>query len=116
MPVEVPQAETQRRNRLNDTKLTIELFLSLRVDPESAAALGPLLSSDIAPPEMPESKKARQLRTVEDAARYLQVSKSALYEMRYRGEGPPALKTGNRLRYRAGDIEDWLAKVISPPH
>lgn len=32
-----------------------------------------------------------------------------VYGWRYRGEGPRGLKIGRHVRYRASDIEAWLA-------
>jgi predicted DNA-binding transcriptional regulator AlpA len=33
---------------------------------------------------------------------------STIYHWRGRGEGPPALKVGKRLRFRADDVLKWL--------
>ena len=35
-------------------------------------------------------------------------SPSTLVVWRYRGQGPVAVKIGNRLRYRPADVEAWI--------
>jgi predicted DNA-binding transcriptional regulator AlpA len=50
-----------------------------------------------------------QLLTVADLARMFQVSKQAVYDMRYRGDLPPAVRIGRQnLRWRPTDIQAWL--------
>lgn len=53
------------------------------------------------------------LRPAEVADSYPLLSVARLAEMRWRGEGPPYIKTGSarssRVFYRASDIEEWLA-------
>jgi hypothetical protein len=41
----------------------------------------------------------------------LQVSLACLRRWRLRGEGPQYLKVGPLVRYRPGDIEDWIAEL-----
>ena len=51
-----------------------------------------------------------QLLTAAQVADLLQISRKALYEMRYLGEGPPAIHVGaRRLRFRSSDLQEWLA-------
>lgn len=54
-----------------------------------------------------------QLRTPEEVAAFLQVPLATLYAWRYRSEGPPAIKIGRHLRYRARDVERWLNSLAS---
>jgi excisionase family DNA binding protein len=50
-----------------------------------------------------------QLLTVADLARLFQVSKQAVYDMRYRGDLPPAVRIGRQnIRWRLADVEAWL--------
>ncbi len=49
-----------------------------------------------------------RLLSIRDVAEWLQVPVQTLYRWRYLGEGPPTLKMGKHLRYRAADIEAWL--------
>ena len=49
-----------------------------------------------------------KLITADELGEALGVPKATLYAWRYRGEGPPSLKVGRHLRYRAADVEEWL--------
>jgi excisionase family DNA binding protein len=49
-----------------------------------------------------------QLLTAEEVARLLRVPKATLYAWRYQSKGPPAVRVGRHLRYRPGDVEEWL--------
>jgi excisionase family DNA binding protein len=51
------------------------------------------------------------LMSPREVAAYLQVQVSTLYAWRMRGEGPPAIKVGKRLRYRRADVEEWLMRA-----
>jgi len=50
-----------------------------------------------------------QLLTVEQLANYLDVPVATLYAWRHRRQGPPSFKAGRHLRYRLGDVEQWIA-------
>lgn len=50
------------------------------------------------------------LLTPTDLAEYLGVPLKTLYQWRYRGVGPPAVRVGRYLRYRRADVEVWLEK------
>ena len=50
----------------------------------------------------------RELLTVKQVAALLQVPPATLHTWRYRGIGPKAMKVGRYLRYRRGDVEEWL--------
>ena len=93
----------------------IEIDFTVRIDAEAARQLGRLLFSDlhVALPTVSEAQPPKRLLTVEEAANYLGVSKSALSGMRYVGEGPPAFKIGSRLRYRADKLDKWLESRLS---
>ena len=47
------------------------------------------------------------LRT-EQAAEFLNLSKSALEKFRIRGEGPTYLKGGKIVLYKISDLREWL--------
>jgi predicted DNA-binding transcriptional regulator AlpA len=49
------------------------------------------------------------LLTENQVSENLQVSLACLRRWRLRGEGPQYLKVGPLVRYRPGDIEDWVA-------
>lgn len=46
------------------------------------------------------------------AAAYLGISKSTLEKMRVNGGGPPFLKLGRSVRYRADDLDRWLSERV----
>ena len=48
------------------------------------------------------------LLTPKDLSTMLGIPLSTLYNWRYTGYGPPALKIGRHLRYRLTDITCWL--------
>jgi excisionase family DNA binding protein len=48
------------------------------------------------------------LLNTEDAAKRLSISRSTLEKLRVTGGGPPYLKLGRSVRYRAEDISRWL--------
>ena len=54
------------------------------------------------------SKQPDRLLTADQVAQHLQISRRALYEMRYQGGGPPAIKVGRRLRFRRREVEAWI--------
>lgn len=49
------------------------------------------------------------LLDIHDLARHLGMSPEAVYVLRSRGLGPPAVRLGKRsIRFRASDVEKWL--------
>jgi excisionase family DNA binding protein len=46
----------------------------------------------------------------EEVATLLKIPVKTLYAWRYTRTGPPALKVGKHLRYRASEIDEWLAR------
>ena len=57
------------------------------------------------------------LLTITDLARLLGLTVKAVYARRARaGALPPATVIGRTLRWKASDIEDWLAKQTEPAH
>ncbi|NML50777.1 helix-turn-helix domain-containing protein [Streptomyces sp. R302] len=53
---------------------------------------------------MPESA----LLSTEELAEFLGISAGTLYNWKYQGKGPKAVKVGALTRYRTRDVEDWL--------
>ncbi|HEY8503140.1 MAG TPA: helix-turn-helix domain-containing protein [Gemmataceae bacterium] len=45
--------------------------------------------------------------TPDELATRLRIPRATLYQWRYRGEGPRAVKVGRHLRYRLADVERW---------
>lgn len=43
-----------------------------------------------------------------DLAEYFGMTRDDLYQLRYLGKAPPALKIGGRLRWRKRDVDTWL--------
>ncbi len=56
------------------------------------------------------SKRATRqpLMSVKDLAELLQVSVKTIYDWRYRGLGPTAIRIGRHVRYEPDEIERWL--------
>jgi excisionase family DNA binding protein len=54
-----------------------------------------------------------RLLTVEDLADYLDVPVATIYAWRYRRRGPPGFRVGRHLRFRWGDVEDWIEGRIT---
>jgi excisionase family DNA binding protein len=50
------------------------------------------------------------LRDLDWLAAYIGVPKKSIYGWRLRGEGPPAYKVGQHLRYRKSEVDAWLAE------
>lgn len=57
---------------------------------------------------MAETAAPADLLTIEEVCDILKVSRSVLYLMRRKGEGPPAIMVGHRLRYRRPDLDRWI--------
>jgi excisionase family DNA binding protein len=53
------------------------------------------------------------LLTIDQAAELVGVPKKTLYQWRLTGYGPPALRVGRHLKYRAEDIESWAASQVT---
>lgn len=52
------------------------------------------------------------LKSVEEAARYLNVASSTLNKWRVQGEGPRFAKIGGRVRYTPPDLEAYVAASL----
>lgn len=48
------------------------------------------------------------LWTIEDLSSFLQIPVGTIYQWRHRGEGPPALRLGNHLRWQAATVHAWV--------
>jgi predicted DNA-binding transcriptional regulator AlpA len=53
--------------------------------------------------------------TLRQLADRLSVSPKVLYGLRYRGDGPPALRVGRELRFRLVDVEAWEQSHLEQP-
>ena len=62
------------------------------------------------PAESPLASGER-LFSPEEVASYLGVPVKTLFQWRYKGVGPRALRVGRYLRFRAADVEAWLEQV-----
>lgn len=58
--------------------------------------------------ENARSPATEALLTPEQVAAWLQVRVELLYKWRYSRCGPPSLKIGRYLRYRAPDVAAWI--------
>lgn len=50
--------------------------------------------------------------SVRDLCERWNTTQAVIYSMRYRREGPPALKIGRELRWRLEDVEAWEAANV----
>ena len=57
----------------------------------------------------PARRSTRRLLTIDEVADRLAISVGAIRSWRLRGEGPPALLIGSRLRYEDSALEDWIS-------
>ncbi|CAI7979451.1 hypothetical protein FRAHR75_620017 [Frankia sp. Hr75.2] len=57
------------------------------------------------------SRRMGPLMTVDEVAEYLRTTPTALYTMRHRGEGPPAVKVGRKLLYARSDLDAYLGRL-----
>jgi len=48
-------------------------------------------------------------------AEYLDVPLPTIYQWRYQGKGPTAIKVGRHVRYRRQDVERWLEACAADP-
>ena len=78
---------------------------------QSTSEPGALARAIVAP--LP-AESLQALLTVGQVAEYLNVPRQRLYDWRWRGEGPPAFKVGQSLRYRLADVEAWLEAQREP--
>lgn len=53
-----------------------------------------------------------RLMTQSDLADYLGKSNGWCERARWAGEGPKFVKLGRHVRYRASDVEDWIASSV----
>ena len=51
------------------------------------------------------------MMTLSELATFLSVSNQALYDLRSQGRGPRGFRVGRQLRFRASEIEAWLAAM-----
>ena len=64
--------------------------------------------------ERPTTAPRDELLTLEELADLTRTSVDALYQVRRRGGGPPALRVGRRLLFRRGDVDSWLGALVEP--
>ncbi len=64
---------------------------------------------------MAEVDQLEPLFSPSDVAEYLGVPVKTLYQWRYLGVGPPALRVGRYVRYRRSDVEQWVQQRIEVP-
>jgi excisionase family DNA binding protein len=52
-----------------------------------------------------------QAWSLKELAGRLQVSCQTIYDLRSQGRGPTGFRVGRELRFRAGEVEAWLARL-----
>ena len=58
---------------------------------------------------------AEKLLTIDEAAAHLTVKAASLRWMRRCKKGPPFCKIGGAVRYRAIDLDAWVASTVKQP-
>lgn len=90
-----------------------QFLLSLPVDPQPSAAAEP-------PADRADIAEEKMLLTADDLAELLGIPVRTLYQWRYMGKGPDALKAGKHLRYERTAVYRWIeeqaAKERLDPH
>ena len=61
----------------------------------------------------PEQPMPKSLWTIQETSDFLHVPVGTLYQWRHRGEGPPAYKVGNHLRYDPRAVMRWLEGSVA---
>jgi len=56
--------------------------------------------------------KIEQLLSIQEVAKAFGVPVSTVYGWRARRQGPPSVRLGKHVRYRAADVEKWLAERV----
>ncbi|NMC21743.1 MAG: helix-turn-helix domain-containing protein [Thermogutta sp.] len=64
--------------------------------------------------ESKESGVQPELMPVDDVARLLSVSRRTVWRMRDSGHLPAPVRLGGAIRWRRGDIENWIASGCPP--
>ncbi len=59
------------------------------------------------------STELEPLLSTRDLAAYLGVPVATLYGWRYQDVGPQSFRVGRHLRYRLGDVEEWLQSQVA---
>jgi excisionase family DNA binding protein len=54
------------------------------------------------------AEDSEALMTVDDLSAMLRIPKSTVYAWSYRRVGPPGIRVGRHLRFRRGDVIEWL--------
>jgi predicted DNA-binding transcriptional regulator AlpA len=50
--------------------------------------------------------------TADEVADFAHMSLPTFYNVRHRGDGPPAVRINGRLRFRPEDVAEWIASRI----
>jgi predicted DNA-binding transcriptional regulator AlpA len=53
-----------------------------------------------------------QLLTAAEVAALIRKSVESFYQLRHRGEGPPAVRVDGRLLFRPSDVAEWIASRV----
>lgn len=58
-----------------------------------------------------DPSRIEPLLTLAELAARLSVNVQALYDLRSQGRGPRGFRVGRQLRFRASEIDAWLARM-----
>ena len=67
-------------------------------------------------PSTPTAAGPESFLDIGQLAELLGLSRSAIYGLRYQGDGPPFIRIGSRVRYRPSDVDAWLAEQTDTSH
>ena len=71
----------------------------------------PLINSSSSDPEKPlDNTQYQNYLNTQQASQYLQVSTQWLEINRCKGGGPPYIKLSRLVRYKRGDLDEWMIK------
>ena len=57
---------------------------------------------------VPTKQEEGQLLDITELAKRFKVSVGAIRSWRLRGEGPPAIRIGNSLRWDSAEVDEWV--------
>ncbi len=88
----------------------------MRARPDHIQDVSPQRATVPRPIRPDEPQIARALMSPTEVSEYLGIPRGTLANWRYQGRGPLFIRMGRHVRYRAGDLEDWIDRQAAPGH
>ena len=60
---------------------------------------------------LPRAGDLEPMYSLTELAERLGVPVQTIYDLRHQGRGPRGFRVGRQLRFRAGEVRDWLAQM-----